>query len=460
MKGKRKTVITSITPDAAFLFVDEQESGKSLWCENIPGFYLYRQTRKAAWRFRYQDALGKIRTATIGKFPDLYPEDAAQKAYEWNKDEADPLREKKLHKTERRANLEQADARVLKTYLEGDFEAWLNKPSWTKKNAQAVRSNFTQGHLKDFLDMDMTTIRPPMITKWETELSKKGLKHSTIRRLFNDLRALLNRAVKDGVIEKNPIEKLQIGDSFKEQELAITTPEQAARRLLTGDEMKALLNGLDLFAEEIRAQRRNSRAHGKAYLPDLDLVEYPHWFCVFCRLALATGLRPSDIYTLKWEQVDLTFNPRIMKQAEKSRHVAARRGKPATQLNFELTDWARDLLRVWKKQQGMPDSGLVIPNPQTGAQLTSKAHQRPWSRVKELAGLGDELQFYALRHHYISAMVAANIPPLTIAKLVGHKSADMIEKHYSHLAPYSAKKAVDIVAATILQATSAERETA
>ena len=42
------------------------------------------------------------------------------------------------------------------------------------------------------------------------------------------------------------------------------------------DEQAAILRGLELLAEETRAQRRNSRAHGKPDLPDFDNMPHPH----------------------------------------------------------------------------------------------------------------------------------------------------------------------------------------
>jgi integrase len=55
-----------------------------------------------------------------------------------------------------------------------------------------------------------------------------------------------------------------------------------------------------------------------------------------------------------------------------------------------------------------------------------------------LGGVDPDLHFYSLRHHFISALVASGAPLLAVAKLVGHKSATMIEQHYGHLAQSTA----------------------
>jgi integrase len=105
-----------------------------------------------------------------------------------------------------------------------------------------------------------------------------------------------------------------------------------------------------------------------------------------------------------------------------------------------------EIMRLWWEQQGKPKTGLVFPSPVTGRQLDKKAYIKPWTRVKKLGGLPADLDFYALRHNFISALVAQGLPMLTIAKLAGHKSTAMIEKHYAHLCPQQAAEAVDVLA--------------
>jgi len=57
-----------------------------------------------------------------------------------------------------------------------------------------------------------------------------------------------------------------------------------------------------------------------------------------------------------------------------------------------------------------------------------------------------DLDFYSLRHHYISRLVAGSIPLFTVARLAGHKSVKMIEQHYGRLAPNAAIEALALIA--------------
>ncbi len=103
----------------------------------------------------------------------------------------------------------------------------------------------------------------------------------------------------------------------------------------------------------------------------------------------------------------------------------------------------------WHKDTGNPTSGLVFPSPVTGLTMGRQAHRKPWKRVKELGGLPDTLNFYSLRHHFISALLAAGVSVFMVAKLVGHKGPEMILEHYGHLCPDQAAEALDIVARSV-----------
>jgi integrase len=210
--------------------------------------------------------------------------------------------------------------------------------------------------------------------------------------------------------------------------------------LLTDSEVAGFQKGLQAYAEEIREQRRSSRAHGKSHLPDLDNVAYPHWFIPFATAAYFTGMRPGDLYSLDWQELNLTFK-RLHKLPEKTRHHP----DPAVVM-MDLPDQLINQLQPWWEQQGKPDAGLVFPSPRTGGKMDKKAHLTHWEQVVKLGDLPAELTFYSLRHNFISRLVANGTPLLTVAKLAGHKGTAMIEQHYGHLCPRSAATALDALA--------------
>ena len=99
----------------------------------------------------------------------------------------------------------------------------------------------------------------------------------------------------------------QASDSLKrplltgETEDASEKVAEKKRNIIPESVKEQIRKGLDLFADYIQTQRRNSREHGKAHLTDLDDVDYPHWFIPFTHIAWLTGMRPGDIRNMRWE---------------------------------------------------------------------------------------------------------------------------------------------------------------
>lgn len=85
-----------------------------------------------------------------------------------------------------------------------------------------------------------------------------------------------------------------------------------------------------------------------------------------------------------------------------------------------------------------------------GAPLFMRSNGNPWDKnswklpisvAVTAAGLPDGATAYTLRHSTITDLVSAGLPLLTIAQISG-TSAEMIERHYGHLASDAAVKAL------------------
>ena len=89
-----------------------------------------------------------------------------------------------------------------------------------------------------------------------------------------------------------------------------------------------------------------------------------------------------------------------------------------------------------------------------GASLFMRANGKAWDKsswklpiraaVAE-AGLPSDASAYTLRHSTITDLVTAGLPLLTIAQISG-TSAEMIERHYGHLASDAAVTALETLA--------------
>jgi len=451
MSGTRKVrqvQLSSITEKSARAFISDDAigHGRELSCKKIAGFHLQKRVGKrgstGTWRFRYSNASGKVRIISIGRLTGMTPIQAATVADEYRASVGhgiDPLAVIDQRKEEQRRK-EQAEAarkfRTVGQYLEGPYtDHQSHKIDGGKHTISIIRAAF-----KDLLERDMDSLTKADVIHWQSTMYKSGRAHSTVVRAYGALKTMLRHAVENELLAINPIEGVKLNPPPDREQQRITGGETVERRrMLTPEELAGIQAGLERFAEEIREQRRNSRKHGKPHLAELDAVAYPHWAIPFTLLAMHTGLRPGDIRTLTWQELNIPFK-RLTKTPRKTRHHSN-----PMQVRQTLNPVILAVMTRWHEQQGQPQTGLVFPSPVTGRELTKKSHIRPWKRICELGGV-ESLDFYASRHHFISALVANGTPLLTVAHLAGHKSTAMIERHYGHLAPDQAADALAALA--------------
>jgi integrase len=148
------------------------------------------------------------------------------------------------------------------------------------------------------------------------------------------------------------------------------------------------------------------------------------------RLLLFTGGRLSEVLGLRWGWVDTA--------AAVARLPDSKTGPR----NLFLPAPAIELLA------GLPRyaaNEYVIPGDRPGAPFIGI--QKPWQRIRKLAGLTD-LRLHDLRHGFASVGVAAGESLFIVGKLLGHRQSRTTER-YAHLAPDPAKAAADRTAARL-----------
>lgn len=436
-----KASITGLTEASCREHIKESGYRNELSCSKILGFHIQKLKSGGCWRFRYHDFDGKKRILNLGKYTGDTANrlDAAEKAIEYrnqvNRGE-DPASEKKA----KQEALRQADARrqsgKLGTYLDGIYTSHQNRKSGGKHTLDLIRRHFSQ-----WLDTPMELISVADLKQWQYQSEKEGYSHSTIKRAFGAFRTMLRHAVREHILNDDPSAKFQLAPpTAAEKNKAHEGEELKARRMLTVLELQSINKGIELYKAQLIQQRENSRTHGKPHLPSLEALAFPHWFFPFLHLAAYTGMRSGDLYTLNWQELNTQFK-RLVKVPNKTRHH-----NDPIKVDLPLDDRITSLMTEWRVQCGNPASGLVFPSEKTGKRLDRQAHNIHWKKVLALGGIEADLDFYSLRHHFISRMVAGGFPLFTVARLAGHKSVKMIEQHYGHLAPHAAADALALVA--------------
>ena len=145
-------------------------------------------------------------------------------------------------------------------------------------------------------------------------------------------------------------------------------------------------------------------------------------------LSLDTGMRAGEIFSLLWENVDMTAGQIRVVDAKAGNRVAY------------MTERVKSML------QGLPgDGGFVFPS-KTGGRIgqISKTVERVISSLGLNAGITDprnKATFHSLRHTFASRLVENGTDLYTVKELLGHSTLAMTER-YSHVSNQSLQSAV------------------
>src|SRR5574341_340408 len=142
-------------------------------------------------------------------------------------------------------------------------------------------------------------------------------------------------------------------------------------------------------------------------------------------LGLHTGMRRSEVLTLKWSQVNL-----------KQRLIELPNPKSGHREFVRLDETAAEALRKLPRVIGSDYVFPSRPRGTTGAigsQSLSELRHSFQTAVK-LAGIEKRCTFHTLRHTFISHLVMAGVPLPTVMKLARHRSIQMTLR-YAQLAP-------------------------
>lgn len=140
------------------------------------------------------------------------------------------------------------------------------------------------------------------------------------------------------------------------------------------------------------------------------------------RIALETGMRSSEIVTLRRGQVDL--NRRIVRLLE------TKNTQPRT---VPLTAKATDLFQEALNYPIRPIDVDIIFFGEPGKDGKRRPYNfnKIWLDIKKIEAISD-FRFHDLRHEAVSRFVEAGLSDQEVAAISGHKSMQML-KRYTHL---------------------------
>lgn len=203
------------------------------------------------------------------------------------------------------------------------------------------------------------------------EHKPKPMAKSTARLYFNTFVTALNEAVRDGIIQTNPADRLK-----KEEKKPIKTVD-SNRPYLEIEEVEALINTPCLN----------------------EVVKQAFLFACFC------GLRISDIRTLKWKEIKFNADGAVIEKEQVKTHQT---------ISIPLRKQALQ----WMPKRGCKASGddLVYDLP---IYFTVNYDVKQWAKQ---AGIDKDVTFHIARHTFATTLLTKGADLYTTSKLLGHQN--------------------------------------
>lgn len=273
-----------------------------------------------------------------------------------------------------------------KPSLKEGLNIYLNYSEINKRSYKSDLS-MTKRFLLFFGNIDLTEITPTLIENFKQYLQNElNLKNSSINRHLEALSKLFNLCIADDLLSKNPLEKVK---KMKEENYKI--------RVLTKDEETRLFAVLNERLKPI----------------------------VFC--ALKTGMRKSEILTLKWHNVDF-----------KNNYIELLHTKSGKKRKIPLSKSLREeLLKIKAKSI----NEYVFVNPQTNKPYVDI--KKSFNHALKEADIKNFV-FHDLRHTFATRLIEKGVDIVVVKELLGHAeiSTTMI---YVHSDAERKQNAIDVI---------------
>ena len=237
--------------------------------------------------------------------------------------------------------------------------------------------------------------------------TRDDLTKTTINRYRGTISMIFQEAIRNGKAKANPARLVRLHREDNSRVRFVTYPEEAVIRAII-------------------------RERCSIHEPELTL-------------ALETGMRRGELYSLDWDRVDLDRRQLLLlKTKNGTARVVILTAAAVSALEELRGRRSKDSPKVCLTRYGEP-----MISPRAWFELVME------EAVKKNASLQD-VTWHIFRHTYISRLVMAGVDLRTVQELAGHKDIKMTVR-YAHLAPAHKLAAVDRLAEYRREQEKAER---
>jgi integrase len=185
-------------------------------------------------------------------------------------------------------------------------------------------------------------------------------------------------------------------------------------------------------------------------------------------LALTTGLRPSEYFALKWEDVDFERGSlSVVRALERQPGGGWRLEETKTQSSRRVVKLlpsvlealaahrrAQELLRE-RAGKNWEEHGFVFANERGGPLDKQNLVHRHFKKILREAGL-PAIRLYDLRHTAATLALQAGVPVKVVSEMLGHRSVAITLDVYAHVLPHMQEEAAQRLAALLESGKSGE----
>ena len=282
-----------------------------------------------------------------------------------------------------------------------------------------------------------------------SERTRKHERHVAEKRLG----ALLERRIQS-------VTATELGTILREQRERYA-PYSCAQtfRLLSGTFAHALRRGVisrnpmaglaDSERPEKVAKREIARLDAEPLDRLVAAADSERWRAAF-GLAAYAGLRLGEVRGLRWEDIDLDARTVTVRRSLLPDGTEKATKTDAGERTIPLLPSLRRLIVAWKLRAPYSRPDDLVIGTADGLPVQERTVNRAFDRAKTSAGLDgldERLSMHALRHSFAS-MLATNLelPPTTLAQLIGHADAGFTLRVYARDARDTATVVSDVLA--------------
>ena len=311
----------------------------------------------------------------------------------------------------------QYEAIVKAELMKGNLGILDNKPKPTLKYAIKLYLEYSENNKKTykgdvfstnifleyFGNVNLEDITPAKIEDFKRDVKKdRDNKNATVNRHLQALSKMLNIAVANDLLNKNPMWSVK---KLKENNYKT--------RVLSEDEEKRLFTELERGYEVVGRERKPKTIY--PYLHLKPLIE----------CALQTGMRRGEIFNLKWSNVEFEYGfiELLETKSGKSRKVPI----------------SSKLMKVLEEAKN--DTEYVFINPDTN--MPYNDIKKSFHTVLKKAGIED-FRFHDFRHTAATRMLEKGADIRTVQEILGHSSVSVTER-YTHTNAKLKKSAIELL---------------